>query len=84
MYSLLIKEVTGYIFSQVNRSSVDMLEIYKLVAGKKVNMAGHILRKTVQTDGSHRLLLKQVIFKSSNEVTPAAHPITLSSTTAKI
>ncbi|KAL1798009.1 hypothetical protein ACET3X_004615 [Alternaria dauci] len=35
MYSLLIKEVTGYMFSEVNRNSVDMVEIYRLVNGKK-------------------------------------------------
>ncbi|CAN9315913.1 unnamed protein product [Alternaria alternata] len=35
IYLLLVKEATSYMFSQVNRSSVDMVEIYRWVAGKK-------------------------------------------------
>jgi hypothetical protein len=42
MYSLLVKEAAGYMFNQVNRSSVDMIEIYRWVTSKKVNTAGRI------------------------------------------
>ncbi|RYN19892.1 hypothetical protein AA0119_g7495 [Alternaria tenuissima] len=35
MYSLLVKEAAGYMFNQVNRSSVDMIEIYRWVTSKK-------------------------------------------------
>ncbi|KAH8622201.1 hypothetical protein IG631_23307 [Alternaria alternata] len=42
MYSLLVKEAAGYMFNQVNRNSVDMIEIYRWVTGKKVNTAGRI------------------------------------------
>ncbi|CAN9168945.1 unnamed protein product [Alternaria sp. RS040] len=35
IYSLLVREVAGYMFNQFNRSSVDMVEIYRWVTGKK-------------------------------------------------
>ncbi|KAF7670940.1 hypothetical protein GT037_010904 [Alternaria burnsii] len=35
MYSLLVKEAAGYMFNQVNRSSVDMVGIYRWATGKK-------------------------------------------------
>ncbi|CAI9633059.1 unnamed protein product [Alternaria burnsii] len=35
IYSLLAKEVAGYMFNQVNRNLVDMFEIYRWVTGKK-------------------------------------------------
>jgi hypothetical protein len=47
MYSLLVEESTSYMFSHINKSSLDILEIYRWVTSKKVNTAGPTLCKTV-------------------------------------
>jgi hypothetical protein len=38
-YALLVKKAAGYMFSEINRSTIDMVEIYRWVAGKKVSSA---------------------------------------------
>jgi hypothetical protein len=69
IYSLMTKEVAGYMFNQVNRSLVDMAEIYRWVTGKKVSTTGSISCKTVMTDCFHRLLLRQPISRHFNKAT---------------
>jgi hypothetical protein len=84
MYSLLVKEMADYTFSQTDAHSLDMVEIYRWVMGNKVRTAGYILRRIIKIDWSNRLPLRHIISKSFNRVTPTAHPIELSTVIAKI
>lgn len=47
MYLLLVEEVAGYMFSQVNRSVTDVVDIYRWATGKKVSTTGSISCNTV-------------------------------------
>jgi len=50
MYSLLVREMTIYTFTQAKEHSLDMVEIYRWVMGKKVSITGCNLGIIVKTD----------------------------------